>query len=65
MLGATKSKSESSMIAVLRYMVHVVLQYATDVNNLIIKNLRLRIWGKDKNCDVFVLKIVWNTPSPT
>ena len=29
------------------YRVHVVLQYATDVMNLIIK-LR-QIWGKDKN----------------
>ena len=30
-------------------MVHVVLQYATDVKNLIIKNLRLRFLGKNKN----------------
>ena len=29
-------------------MVHVVLQYATDVKNLIIKNLR-QILGKNKN----------------
>ena len=28
------------------YMVHVVLQYATDVKNMIIKNLRLRFWEK-------------------
>ena len=28
------------MIAVLKCTVHVVLQYATDVNNLIIKKLR-------------------------
>ena len=34
------------MIAVLIYMVHVVLQYATDVNNLIIKNSRLRCFGE-------------------
>ena len=31
------------------YMVHVILQYATDVKNLIIKNLRLRFWGENKN----------------
>ena len=28
------------------YMAHVVLQYATDVKNLIIKNLRQRCWEK-------------------
>ena len=27
------------------YMVHVVLQYATDVKNLVIKNLSLEILG--------------------
>ena len=31
------------------YMVHVVLQYATDVKNMIIKNLRLGFWGRNKN----------------
>ena len=31
------------------YMVHIILQYATDVKNLIIKNLRLRFWGENKN----------------
>ena len=31
------------------YRVHVVLQYATDVKNLIIRNLRLRFLGKNKN----------------
>ena len=31
------------------YMVRIVLQYATDVKNLIIKNLRLRFLGKNKN----------------
>ena len=31
------------------YMVHVVLQYATVVKNLIIRNLRLRFWGKNNN----------------
>ena len=36
------------MIAVLMYMVHVVLQYATEVNNTILKNLILRFWGKIK-----------------
>ena len=51
------------MIAVLIYMVHVVLQYATDLKNIIIRKLRLRVWGKE--CDLFVLKIVWNTPSLT
>ena len=30
------------------YWVHV-LQYATDVKNLVIKILRLRFWGKNKN----------------
>ena len=30
------------------YMGHVVLQYAIDVENLIIKNLRLRFWRKNK-----------------
>ena len=62
-MRATKSKSDNSMIAVLIYMVHVVLQYATDLKNIIIRKLRLRVWGKE--CDLFVLKIVWNTPSLT
>ena len=62
LLRATKSKSDSSMIAVefrgihiyvmgcaYLYRVHVVLQYATDVKNLKINSLRLRFWGKNKN----------------
>ena len=28
------------------YRVHIVIQYATVVRNLIIRNLRLRFWGK-------------------
>ena len=43
----------------------VVVQYATDVKNLIINNLRQRFWGKHRNVTSFVLKIGWNTPSPT
>ena len=39
------------------------LQYATNVKNLIIKNLRLILEKKKKECDLFVLKIVWNTQS--
>ena len=39
------------------YMVHVVLQYATDVKNLIIRKLR-QILRKKLECDIFVLKIV-------
>ena len=31
------------------YMVRIVLQYATDVKNLIIKNLRLRFLGGNMN----------------
>ena len=27
----------------------VLQQYATDVRNMIVKNLRLRFWGKNKN----------------
>ena len=46
-------------------MVHVVLQYATDVKNLIMKNLRLKSLGGKKECDRFVQKIVWNTLSLT
>ena len=30
------------------YRVHVVLPYAADVKNLIIKILRMRFWGKNK-----------------
>ena len=45
------------------YMVHVVLQYATDVKNLIIKNLRLRFWGKNMNVTSLCSNTVWNTPS--
>ena len=30
------------------YRVHVVGQYATDVHNMIINNLRLGFWGKNK-----------------
>ena len=41
-----------------------LVQYATDEKNLIIiKNLSLRVWGKKQASDLFVLKIVWNTPS--
>ena len=32
-------------------------------NNMIIKNLRPRFWGKIKSVTSFVLKVVWNTPS--
>ena len=31
------------------YRVHVVVQYATDVKNFIVKNLSLTFCGKDKN----------------
>ena len=30
-------------------MVHLILQYATDVEDLLIKNLIPRFWGKYKN----------------
>ena len=42
-----------------------VLQYATDVNNLIMKNFEIEILGGKSECVLFVLKIVWNTPSLT
>ena len=47
------------------YRVHVVLQYATDVKNLIIHNLITEILGGKYECDLFALKIVWNTASLT
>ena len=42
-----------------------MLQYATDVKNLMIKNLSLSFLGKHKHVTSFVLKIVWNTLSLT
>ena len=41
---------------------HIIQQYVTDVENLIIKNLSLRLCEKYTNV-TFVLKIVRNTPS--
>ena len=41
------------------YRVHVAVQYATYVKNFTVRNLRLIFWVKK----LFVLKMVWNTPS--
>ena len=43
---AVKLRGVHTYDGVCLYMVRIVLQYATDVKNLIIKNLRLRFWGK-------------------
>ena len=44
---------------------HVVLRYPTDAKNLIIENLSLRFRRGGGECELFVLKKVWNTPSLT